>query len=417
MGALFSVAALFMSVFVSFWTKVNLGIVCIGFSFFVGYFLNGMSAESIYVKGFPLRLFFLLLGTTLFSSVALSNGTYAVFSKPVAHLAKGRRRFLCFLFFAISFVFAALGMGTIVTPALIMPFLLEMANVEDVPEFLTILLCISGSIAGGLSNIAPTGVLGAQLAETIGVERYTPIWIAAILTFCLQGLLFFLAFGGTKLSRGRVKPPEPIVMSGSQLFTFTVFLGVVMAILAFKFDIGLTTFTGAALLLLCGAGDQGKAIAKVTWSTLLILSGASILFYVILSSGGVTLVEQYLSARMTTRNAGSIGALIAGAMSLFSSSTAVVMPTLIPTVPDMTAAAGLKGNSISSMFMMAAIIIGTHSVAYSPVSTMGAIGMTLASPKTDPQKLFTQLFGVAVTMLLLTAVLFLIGFYDALAAF
>jgi hypothetical protein len=417
MGAFISVAALFMSVFVSFWTKVNLGVVCIGFSFLAGYFLNGMSADNIYLKGFPLSLFFLLLGTTLFSSIAISNGTYAVFSKPVAHLTRGRRRLLCFVFFAISFAFAALGMGTIVTPALIMPFLLEMANEEDIPEFLTILLCISGCIAGGLSNIAPTGVLGARLAKEAGIDSYTPVWIAAILTFCLQGLIFFVAFGGTKLSRGSVKPVESIVMSGSQLFTFTVFLGVVVAILAFKFDTGLTTFTAAALLLLCGAGDQGKAIARVTWGTLLILSGASIMFYVILSSGGVAMVEEYLSARMTPNNAGFIGALTAGAMSLFSSSTTVVMPTLIPTVPDMIAAAGVRGNSISPMFMTAAIIIGTHSVAYSPVSTMGAIGMTLASGKTDPQKLFTRLFCVAIAMLLLTAVLFLIGFYGVLAVF
>ncbi|MDR2529056.1 MAG: hypothetical protein LBD04_08580 [Synergistaceae bacterium] len=401
--AVVSVVALFAAVVISFWKKVNLGVICIGFAFLVGRFITGMRAADIYVKGFPLRLFFLLLATTLFSAIAKSNGTYAVLGRPIAIISQGRRRLLCLIFFLVSFVLSGLGLGTIVTPALLMPFLLVMAKEEEIPEFLTMLLCISGCIAGGLSSVAPTGLLGAQLAKGVGVENYTPVHIAAAVTFCFHGLVAFFAFGGTTLSRRSPKPAEPMVLNGKQFGTVTVLFCIITAVLGYKIDIGLSTFAGVCVLLLFGAADQNKVIAGVSWSTLLLLCGASVMFYVISASGGITLVEQHMAG------SGFETSLLAGMMSFFASSSAVVMPTLIPRVPDI--------GPTSPMYLVGAIIIGAHAVAYSPVSTMGAVAMTLSSSKTDSQKLFVKLFSVAVCMWMITGFFFLLGFYDNILSF
>ena len=401
--AVISVLALFAAVFISFWKKVNLGVVCIGFAFLVGRFVTGMKAGDIYGQGFPLRLFFLLLATTLFSAIAKSNGTYAVLSRPIAGVIGGRRRLMCLIFFLVSLVLSGLGLGTIVTPALLMPFLLAMAKEEEIPEFLTMLLCISGCIAGGLSGAAPTGVLGAQLAKKIGVEQYTPIYIAAVATFCFHGLVAFFAFGGPKLSRRPAKPAEPMVLNGKQFGTVAVLFCIITAVLGYKIDIGLCAFAGVSMLLLFGAADQNKVIAGVSWSTLLLLCGASVMFYVISASGGVTLVERHMSG------SGFETSLLAGMMSFFASSSAVVMPTLIPRVPDI--------GPTSPVYLVGAVIIGAHAVAYSPVSTMGAVAMTMSSSKTDSQKLFVKLFSVAVCMWMMTGFFFLLGFYDNVMSF
>ncbi|GHS98191.1 hypothetical protein AGMMS50276_19530 [Synergistales bacterium] len=410
-SAVISIAALCVSVLVGFFTRINLGVICIGSAFLSGYFFIGMKASDIYMKGFPLRLFFLLLGTTLFSSVAQLNGTYKELAKPISYLAKGNRRYGCFIIYAVSFVFSALGMGTIVAPAILLPLTLQAARNDEIPEFLAILLTLSGCIAGGLSAFAPTGVLGIQLSQMVGVNEYAPIFIAAAITFTIQGLIFFILFGGLKLTRLQGRNPELMTLNGGQFFTIIMLFGVITAIMAFKLDLGLSAFVGATVLLLFGIADEGKALAGVAWDTLLLLCGASVLFYVVSESGGIHALETYLIERMSLETAGVFAALLAGAMSLFSSSTTVVMPTLIPTVGGMIS--GLGENSINPIYLIAAIMIGTHSVAYSPVSTMGALGMTSAVD-IDKSELFTKLFMAAAIMLIVTLLLFWSGFYNLL---
>jgi di/tricarboxylate transporter len=409
--AVISVIALIASVMISFGTRINLGIICIGAAFLTGCFLGDVNPADVYMKGFPLRLFFLLLGTTLFSSIAKLNGTYTELAKPISYLTKGNRKFACLVIYVISFVFSALGMGTIVTPAILLPLMLEAARKNELPEFMTILLTISGCIAGGLSSLAPTGILGMELSQKIGVNTYAPVYIASAVAFCLHGLIFFLAFGGSRLTRLQDVTEEPIILNGGQFFTIIVAFGVITAILGFNLDLGLSAFFGSSVLLLCGVVNQEKAIAGVSWGTLLLLCGAGVMFYIVSESGGISALEAYLIGKMSPVTAGAFTSLLAGAMSLVSSSSAVVMPTLIPTVPDI---AGDLGGTVGPAFLVAAILIGTHSVAYSPVSTMGAIGVASSSPDSDKQKLFTKLLLVSLVMLLLTSILFLAGLFDML---
>jgi hypothetical protein len=115
---------------------------------------------------------------------------------------------------------------------------------------------------------------------------------------------------------------------------------------------------------------------------------------------------------MSHETAGVFTALLAGAMSVVASSSTVVMPTLIPTVQNI--AQGLGENSVRPIYLIAAIILGAHSVAYSPVSTMGALGMASSSAATTKHGLFTKLLLAAAIMLSVTALLFWFGFYGVL---
>ena len=74
----------------------------------------------------------------------------------------------------------------------------------------------------------------------------------------------------------------------------------------------------------------------------------------------------------------------------------------------------LKELGISSniLIMSAAVIIGAHVVPYSPLSTMGAMGMAAASERSNKQRLFTELLLVAAVMLVFTSLLFFVGVYD-----
>lgn len=411
--ALFSLCSLIIAIFVSVYSRINLGIICIGIAFIVGHFFAGIDMTSIYMEGFPLNLFFLLLGTTLFSSVAKLNGTYSVLAKQLAFLSNGKRKLACLIIFVFSFVFSFLGMGTIVTPAAMMPLFLQVGKEEDLPEILVILLTISGCIAGGLSPFAPTGVIGRTLGAGVGITNYWPIYAAAFLTFTLHGIIIFFLFGGYKLADQKKRIYRPMMLNGYQFLTIMVAFGIITAIFGFHLDIGLSAFFGATLLLLCKAADQDKAIRGISYSVMLLLCGVSMLIYVIKASGGIDAIESFLMTNMSPGNAGALTAVLAGAMSFVSSSSVVVMPTVIPMVADFSS---IIDGEASPLFLTAAVIIGTHTVPYSPASTMGAIGLALSSG-TDKHKIFLKLVLTAVIMYISTALLFGVGAYNFLNKF
>lgn len=411
--SLVSLLSLAVAILISGYSRINLGIICIGFAFIIGHFFAGFNMAEIYTKGFPLNLFFLLLGTTLFSSIAKGNGTYRALAGQLAALSDGNRKLGCLIIFIFSFTFSFLGMGTIVTPVIMMPLLLETAKEEEIPEILVILLTISGCIAGGLSIFAPTGIIGNALGAKVGVTSYWPIYAAALLTFTLHGVMIFFMFGGHKLTKLESRPRQPMVLTGKQFFTIIVAFGVITAILGFHQDIGLSTFFGAALLLICKAADQDKAIKGVSWNVMLLLCGISMLIYVVKASGGVNTVEDFIINNMTAGNAGAFTALLAGAMSFVSSSSVVVMPTVIPFVPE---AAAIVNGEVSPLFLTAAVIIGTHTVPYSPASTMGSIGLALSSAE-NRYKIFLKLVITAFVMYFSTVALFLAGAYNILNTF
>lgn len=413
--SILSLISLAAAILVSGYSRINLGIICIGFAFIIGHFFAGINMAQIYTQGFPLNLFFLLLGTTLFSSIAKRNGTFSALAKQLVFLSNGNRRLGCLIIFVLSFVLSFLGMGTIVTPVIIMPLFLETGKKEQIPEILTILLTISGCIAGGLSPLAPTGIIGSTLGAQVGAGNYWLLYSAAFLTFTLHGVMIFFMFGGYKLKNIPAHTYEPMVLTGRQFFTVMVAFGVITAILGFQQDIGLTTFFGAAVLLICKAADQDSAIKGISWNVMLLLCGISMLIYVIKASGGVLVIEEFVNRNITAGNSGGLTAIMAGAMSFVSSSSVVVMPTLIPYVSDNVE---MVNNGVSPLFLTSAIIIGTHTVPYSPASTMGAIGLALSSQDKDIRyQLFIKLVLTALVMYSFTVLLFFAGAYNILNRF
>jgi di/tricarboxylate transporter len=301
------------------------------------------------------------------------------------------------------------GVGTIVTPAVLMPLLLEIAKEEDIPENLTILLCIAGSIGGGLSPIAPTGVIGINLGRPVGLPSYTPIFMMSLVIYSIHGILYFLALGGWKLKKKPSTSRPPFVLNQGQLYTLIVMAVVIGCVLILKYDLGLSAFLGAAVLLSLGTIDTEKAVKNVSWSTLLLICGVSVLVNVVKVSGGIDLTANYLAKIMTPHAAPAVMHLLGGLMSSVSSASGVVMPSLIPTIPGIIEK---LGSDVTVTHLVAGVIIGAHVVPYSPLSTMGAIGMAAATERSNKDKLFVQLMASAFSMLVFTTMLIWFGFFN-----
>ena len=118
------------------------------------------------------------------------------------------------------------------------------------------------------------------------------------------------------------------------------------------------------------------------------------------------MLSTILASIMTERTAPGILAITSGFMSAVSSASGVVMPTLIPTIPNIVSEIG--GSPYA---LMAGLVVGAHMVTFSPLSTLGALTLESATDRTDKQKLFTQLIIVGLASVLIAGIYGFLGLY------
>ena len=87
------------------------------------------------------------------------------------------------------------------------------------------------------------------------------------------------------------------------------------------------------------------------------------------------------------------------------------MPTLFPTLP---AIAGDLNGTVSIVQLMQGVQSGALVVAFSPLSTLGAMAMASLPQEVDAGKVFTQMIGAAVCSLALAMLLLFTGIFTLL---
>lgn len=404
MLALFSISCIALAIVIGYFRRVNIGMVSIAFAFLIGHFMSDLSAAQI-IQGWPLSLFFMLLGMTLLFGIARVNGTLALITGKIVGATRGRTRLIPPVFFLMSGVLAAMGAGNIAVCALVMPIAMSVAERYGISALLMASMTIAGANAGGLSPIAPTGIIAVTLSQEAGVDIGMRVFFRQIIgQVILAGTLYVLLKGH------RLRDAHPSAAAAQPTFnrvhlvTILVFLAVVGGILFGGWNIGLAAFSGAVLLLMLRLADEQQAIASVPWSTLILVSGVGMLVRVAENVGGIDMLAQLLSRLMTPHTAGAIMAVIGGVLSIVSSASGVVLPTLIPTVPGLVAEVGGDPTHIIS-----AIIIGAHVVTNSPISTLGALAVASAGLSVDKDELFKNLFLFSLAGLVYAALLVAVG--------
>lgn len=398
-----SLLALVAAIAIGYIRKLNTGIISIGFAFVVGYFIVGMTPKEI-VNGWPLKLFFILLGMTFLFSVASVNGTLHLIAQKVTHMVGGNRKLIPIVFFIMSAVLAAIGPGNISICALVLPIAMAVSSEEKISPLLMATMVIAGSNAGGLSPIAPTGVIGVTLARELGLQTGMTVFFKQIIGQGILATILYLLFKGYRLKNNQKKTAAPVPFDKKQLVTIGVILLVVAGIIVGKWDIGLTAFLGASILLLLKVADEAKAIASVPWSTLVLVCGVGMLVNVCRFAGGIDYLTQLLATFMNARTVAPIMAVTGGLMSTVSSACGVVMPTLIPTVPNLVKTVGGDAGGVIS-----AIIMGAHVATNSPLSTLGALAVASTCRDVDREKLFRELIVVAIAAVFYAAAIVYIG--------
>ncbi|OGR84043.1 MAG: hypothetical protein A2901_03575 [Elusimicrobia bacterium RIFCSPLOWO2_01_FULL_54_10] len=398
-----SLAALFTVILISSFSRTNVGVLALGFAWLIGHYVSGMPVSRI-AAGFPAGLFLLLLGVTvLFSSVKV-NGTLDRLAAAAIGLVRGHRALVPFIFFLLAAVFSAIGPGNIGATALLAPLAMEIAGRMKISAFLTTVMVVAGANAGTFSPFASTGLIAGGLAAKSGIEMnpWSQIFFPNILAQGFIAFSSYMIFGGVRLWRPHPHDPAPAPAVSQANWTWTHWLSVgaigalVLGVTYFKTDVGFLALILAALLSFMSPGEHRKTIAGVPWDAIVMVCGVSTLVSVLEATGGMQLFTELLAKISNASNVTGVIAFVAGILSVFSSSSGVVLPAFIPTVPGL--AALLPGAD--SAAIISSINVGSHVVDVSPLSTLGALCLASAGAHEDKNKLFRNLmiYGLSLSL-------------------
>jgi len=404
--ALLSILSIFVAVAIGFWKNINVGLIALLFALVLGHFIGGIPVGDI-IGFWPLRLFFTTFGVTLLFSIARLNGTLEKLSKWIIFQSRGRKALIPVLFYVLALFLASIGPGNISTSALLLPIGIMIAFRTGISILLMSGLIIFGSIAGGLSPIAPNGIVALELAELHGVGTLGwSIYLTNVLSITIFSALMYVTLGGLKMNGERVEIDRPEPFDRTQVVTLVAVATLVGLVIATGVNVGFAAFGISAFLFLFKAADQNEAIAGVPWSTLLLICGTAVLIGVSDELGGVELLTNFLASLMNVVTAVPILAILSGVMSIFSSAVGVVMPALIPTSISLSEA---LGGNVSPALITTTIAVGSHMTTTSPFSTMGALALASAPETVDKKKMFKDLFILSFVAVAFIALFGLIG--------
>ena len=400
-----SVGALVIAVTLSMVTTINVGIVCLAFAWIVGVLLAGMSVGDL-LDGFPTGLFVTLAGVTLFFGMARGNGTLERITERAVRLCRGHTGILPIMFFFLALGLSTIGPGSIGATALLAPPAMAVAQRTGISFFLMAVMIGNGALAGSLSPFSPTGVVANSVMDRMGFPGLE--WITFrnnILGHTLVAFGGYFALGGLKLfGRGGTGAAgvehDVQSMEGRHYLTLTLITLLLIGVIFFELEVGMTAITAATILTFTRAADEKEAIRSMPWGVMLMVTGVTVLITLMEKTQGLNLFTDLLVRLSTTETVTAVVAFVTGVVSVYSSTSGVVLPAFLPTVPGLVERLG----GLDPIAVASAMNVGSHLVDLSPLSTTGALCLAGVPAGVDSQGLFNKLLWWGLSMTVIGAV-------------
>jgi di/tricarboxylate transporter len=400
-----SLSALLVAILVSCFSRLNVGVLSIAFAGLLGIYAK-MSLNDV-VGGFPTSLFLTLCGVTLLFTQAQQNGTLDKLAHRALRLCRGNAGVIPMMFFVMCAALASIGPGHIATTALAAPIAMAVAARARIPAFLMAIMVGHGATAGSLSPVAPTGIIVSGIMQRMGLTGYEwPTYLNNLIAQAAVAFAGFFLFGGWRLFRrsftGTVdEPRESLRLERANWITLAVIAALVSSVLFAGVNVGIGAFIGGVLLALVRAADHEDAIRKMPWAVILMVSGVTVLIALLEKTQGLDLFTSMLARFSTPNTITGFIAFVTGLVSVYSSTSGVVLPAFLPTVPGLIERLG-GGDPLA---IASAINVGGHLVDVSPLSTIGALCIAALVPGTEnPKTLFNKMLAWGLSMTVVGAV-------------
>lgn len=386
-----------------FWRKVNVGVLSFGIALILGRII-GLQDKEV-VKMLSSKLFLTLTGITLLFSAVNLTGALDMISKKIVSAIGKRVWVLPIVAYLLGFILAVIGPGAIPPTALVATITVSIAVSTGYNPLMMGVLGGLGLMGGRCAALTPEGAIVANFAAEQGLDNsvIAPVLVFQIICTVLAAVGVFLFYKGYKVKGQKFDfGAEKVHITKQQVIGLLAIVVMLIMVVVFGFDIGLSSFLIAGVLFIFKVVDDREAIKGVPWGTISMILGVGVLLSVIQKAGGIDLLCNTLSGIMFPGTVAPLTGITAGIMSLVSSGLGVVYPTLLPMASDLVASVG-GGQPVA---VMAAVVAGGSLAGFSPMSTCGAL--TLASmaalkpdmSKEEQNKSFVQLIIIAVCFIL-----------------
>lgn len=391
-----SVCALLAAIAISCTSRINVGLVAVPLAWAVGAYA-GRPADAV-LAGFPSSLFVTLAGVTILFTLAETNGTVGLLARRLLAMARGRDRLVPPLVFLIACAISTVGPGAIVSVAIVAPVAMAIGARAGISPFLTALMVANGANAGNLSPLSAVGIIANTRMAAAGLGGHEwKVWAANFLAHCLVGgVAYALLIRTAAPASAAGLDDHTSALSPSQWITVAVVSGWIAGVVGLGLPIGLSAFGAAALLILVRAADETSAIKRMPWSAIVMVCGMTMLVVLVEKTGGMDVFTSLLANLARPSTITGVIAFVTGVISTYSSTSAVVLPTFLPTVPGLVQQVG-GGDPLA---VALSINVGASLVDVSPLSTLGALCVAAVADPDASRDLFRKLliWGLAMSV-------------------
>lgn len=408
--AVVSLIALVIAIIVSIWKNVNLGIMSLGLAYIIGHLIGGMKVKDI-VAGFPSDLLITMVGVTFLFGIAHSNGTLEKITYRTVRLVRGRVALIPVILFFLAFGLSSLGPGQISIAALLAAPSMVLAAEVGIPPLLMALVVGNGAQAGAMSPLAPNGIVGYNVLKSMGITGVEPqVWLSMLLAHIIVGALAYFLYGGRKLigKKSNARVDELLNLKVDpfdrrQIETMIAIGILVLAVIIFRLDVGMTAAFLGVILILMKAGDEKAAFKTMPWGAIMLVTGVSVMVRLMRDIGGMDLFASIIARFSTQGTAVLIVGFIAGLVSAYASTSGVIMPAFLPMLPLLITQIGLPQSELMPL-ILTTIICG-HLTDMSPLSTTGAVFISGAPDSIDSKPLYKGMLIWGLSMSVVGAVI------------
>jgi di/tricarboxylate transporter len=276
-----------------------------------------------------------------------------------------------------------------------------------IPLFLMAIMIGNGANAGALSPFAPTGIIVNGLMTRINMPGFQlQTYLANLLAHAAVAFGGYFLFGGLKLFGASGTAPAVVDPNAAlpetaadkpfnaRQWTTLGVIGILLSgVIFFNLNVGFGAFVGAVVLVLLKCADDGEALKKMPWRVIVMVTGVTVLISILEKAEGIDLVVSWVARISSARTVTGIVAFIVGVISVYSSTSGVVLPAFLPMVPGLAQQLGVT----HALSIANAMNVGGHLVDVSPLSTIGALCIA-GAPVDDTRPLFNKLLAWGLSM-------------------
>jgi Na+/H+ antiporter NhaD/arsenite permease-like protein len=223
-------------------------------------------------------------------------------------------------------------------------------------------------------------------------------WAYNLLAHAVVAFAGYFLFGGlrllTRTDRVEAEAEPAQRLDLHQVLTLVMIALLIVGVIVGGFNIGMAAFAGAVVLSLLRAADDAEAIKRMPWGTILMVCGVTVLIGLLEKTGGMQILTNLLSSVATQATIVPFLAAVIGLISAYSSTSGVVLPAFLPTVPGIIE--NLGGGS--AVALASTMNVAGHLVDVSPLSTIGALCIASVPAGDMSRRLFNQLLAWGMSM-------------------